>query len=560
MSNLIPYPSHIKPSRVTVQLARSDEIFISPLTGAQQAASRGNAYWQWTIEYDDLSLSERDIVQSFLTKCKGPLNYFKIPDFGLYSISGGMSDWVDLFNNDGEFVNAAQASEFTLSANMDFDIFQGEGLNSRRQIVGTLTAVRKTFVNSLNLVQGATYIARSKFHSNDPMSMALSVGSLDQQLFSTNIFSIGQNSAPVFIDEATSRIDVSIKNQNVSNAKVGDSYRLKDFQFSRCLLVSNSENLLTQSNSFEDAHWSLSRSNLLSSYDTGHDGVSGAAWKYFKDAQVNTRGLLFNTYSKVQTEDIFTASIYAKADELSELEIRMYNNGEADRVDAVFWLNSGTFTSLNALGAFIRPYARIDAVGDDWYRCSVTAVANSLNAIGAIFTICSGGGNQFTSNGSDGILIQDAQLVNFPFPKQRVQTASDAVVGSNNLQTGNQLYVAGMDPDEIYFSGTRFELITRYYNQGDNVYERSEYKRMTSNVKANKEGWGVIEFEPPIRNAPVFERSNIFGDHLGETLHPAVIIDNPELKAHLVAGTIQYTEKPLQLTDITFDIIEDLSE
>ena len=81
--SLIPYPSYIKPARQSSQLTRSDELFQSPVTGIQQTASRGNAYWRQTIEYRDLSDAERDIVQAFLMKCKGSLNSFKIQDVKL---------------------------------------------------------------------------------------------------------------------------------------------------------------------------------------------------------------------------------------------------------------------------------------------------------------------------------------------------------------------------------------------------------------------------------------------------------------------------------------------
>ena len=103
--NFIKFPTNITPLRVTPQLIRTDELFKSPTTGAQQAASRGNAYWQWSIEYRDLSDDERDIVQAFLMNCKGSLNTFKINDFGNYEIAEQGSSWIDKFENKGDFLN-----------------------------------------------------------------------------------------------------------------------------------------------------------------------------------------------------------------------------------------------------------------------------------------------------------------------------------------------------------------------------------------------------------------------------------------------------------------------
>jgi hypothetical protein len=43
-------------------------------------------------------------------------------------------------------------------------------------------------------------------------------------------------------------------------------------------------------------------------------------------------------------------------------------------------------------------------------------------------------------------------------------------------------------------------------------------------------------------------------------MHNPVIFDRPEMTARLLGGTVQYIEKPLQLTDVVFEVIEDLSE
>jgi len=138
--------------------------------------------------------------------------------------------------------------------------------------------------------------------------------------------------------------------------------------------------------------------------------------------------------------------------------------------------------------------------------------------------------------------------------------STDTIVVGSGWQTGSNLYVDGFDPQDIIKSGQRFEVINQFHNNSSDLFERSEFKRLTTEIKAHREGYAILEFDPPIRNAPVTDRSYNTGENLGETMHNLVIFHKPELKARLVAGTIQYVDKPLMATDIIFNIMEDLSE
>ena len=110
MTKLIKFPSQIPPMQVVQELVRTDEQFISPVTGIQQIATRGNAFWRWSFQYKDLSLTERDILQAFLMKCQGPINNFKVSDPANYTIPGDISTWTDIYSNYGSFVRDVNSS------------------------------------------------------------------------------------------------------------------------------------------------------------------------------------------------------------------------------------------------------------------------------------------------------------------------------------------------------------------------------------------------------------------------------------------------------------------
>lgn len=562
--SFVKFPINVKPSRVTVNLQHQHEIFQSPVTGIQQVAARGGAYWRWTIEYKDISLEERDIVQSFLMSCRGSLNHFKVSDFSNYSINGIASSWVDLYNGAGDFLEQNDINSFTVNnAVFNHRILSGGGLLMTRKIAGAVLTPYET--NSTNSVEGGnTYILRIKSTNDDVLGsgLRLTAGSYYQLIYSPKLSSAGQLSAPVNVNTPSLLDRVSVR-VDADSSFIGSQLQLYNLTFARAALVANSENLITQSNSFADANWAVGRGNLASSYDEGPSGATayyGAAWKLFKTTQTNTRTILYQQVTKNQTQSIFTASIYAKADDLSELRLHLYNNGESDRVDAIFWLNSGTYSNLTAVGSFARPCAKIYHIANSWYRCSVSAMTNSLNSIGIMATPCSGTGFQFTGNGSHGVLIYGAQVNEHPYATRYIPTDSDSLNGSN-WQTGANLAIAGLPVNTfIAAAGTKFEIITRYHSDVASQYEQSEFKRLTRDFYSTNDGLGNIYFDPPIRNAPQTTRSAIADNFFCETMHNAVIFDRPEMKARLLGNTVQYIEKPLQMTDITFDIVEDLTE
>jgi hypothetical protein len=78
---------------------------------------------------------------------------------------------------------------------------------------------------------------------------------------------------------------------------------------------------------------------------------------------------------------------------------------------------------------------------------------------------------------------------------------------------------------------------------------------------ANSWGVATLNFDPPIRNAPQHGYAPISSPAFnGETIHNPVIFHKPEMKGRLLAGSVQYIDKPLKAMDIVFDVIEDMTE
>lgn len=192
-----------------------------------------------------------------------------------------------------------------------------------------------------------------------------------------------------------------------SGYKDGKLYSVKptdgsgDFTFSRGsnlaatrvnsegLIEKGRENLLLQSNTF-DTTWQKYLTTLTSG-QSGYDG-SNDAWSLSKSASG-----FANIYQSVSTSGVLTASVYAKAGTNSTMILRCLGSTIAQ---GFFNLSNGTIEapSSNCIDT------EINAVGNGWYRCSITFITSSTSSVNIYPEYPFGG----TTAGN--IYIQDAQL------------------------------------------------------------------------------------------------------------------------------------------------------
>jgi hypothetical protein len=585
--SLIKFPSNVKPSRVTVNLERRDEMFVSPVTGIQQVASRGNAFWRWTYEFKDISLSERDIVQAFLAKCRGSLNTFKVSDPANYEIRGSVSDWVDIYSGYGSF--QADGGSDTNFVNSWFAVGSNSGFSADKILHDIsddqLLTLEWDDVSSSNVYLrwkghggvvgrvdsfqfGASYVQRIKSFNGDTYNKSTAggftcvVGSSNGKYHviagpGTSVISADNITVPFTPNSSRSYLGPL---DYITDARIGDTWRYADNRLMRCALLSNSENLIPRSNEFDHAVWSQALITVESGFGEADPvyGVTSGAWRIWTSSSTGGKRLIWPQSAKVMSEDMYTLSIYAKADVYDH--IRMSPRGQTADTFANVWFNltTGSFDQ-GGFAAGERIIPRMYHVGNSWYRLAVTCISNSNDEIYMEMYTAVDSNVTGQSIGSGGLLICHAQIEKHPQMGHYIETTVNTVVPGSG-QTGSTIYASGFNPREKIPAGTRFELVTQFHNETNNDFEQSEFKKLTTDVIAHREGWAVLEFDPPIRNAPKTDRSQKIHDHLGETMHNPVIFTNPEMQARLLGGTVQYIEKPLQLTDVVFEVIEDLSE
>jgi len=217
------------------------------------------------------------------------------------------------------------------------------------------------------------------------------------------------------------------------------------------------ENLLTYSNTFSDAAWSLNRASVTGG-QVGYDGTNDA-WLLNRD-DINTDGVLirFQSLNSVQT-----LSVYAKANTLNWIRIRIGTGGR----NAYFDLSNGTTPTSEA---------SIESVGNGWYRCSIWDSYSSDR-----YRIYPADGDNDTSGTSGSIYIQDAMLnqglVAYPYKE-----TTTAPVAGGILEDMPRLDYSNGSCPSLKLEPQRTNLIaySEYYTDWGNVRTTNEFNVATS--------------------------------------------------------------------------------
>jgi len=196
------------------------------------------------------------------------------------------------------------------------------------------------------------------------------------------------------------------------------------------LLEPSRTNYLTQSNQF-DTTWNL-QNITISSNETGVGG-SVDAWKLIPST-VNTSHRITNSVSGTQNLEV-TLSVYAKADGYNFL--RISENG-----------STGDYATFNLLDGIVEnntsSAAKIESVGNGWYRCSSSIVATTSHRFDMYVMESATVQEPWSGDGTSGIYIQYAQLEQGSYPTSYIRTsgstvqrAADTASGAGNSEVFN---------------------------------------------------------------------------------------------------------------------------
>jgi hypothetical protein len=219
-----------------------------------------------------------------------------------------------------------------------------------------------------------------------------------------------------------------------------------DYSLGSCpniLLEPQRTNLALRSEEFDNATWTKVASSVTANSTTSPSGIVNAD-TFIGNGTSNSHFLVQNL--SVTLGAVYTHSVYAKKNTNNFIQLA-FNNGFAATSFANFDLNNGVLGTVGATAS-----ATITNVGNDWYRCTLTATAISTTTtnIPAILLVTSASAVFFQANSlSTSVFLWGAQFELGAYPTSYIPTTSASVTRNtdtftlSNVFTNNLISSAG---------------------------------------------------------------------------------------------------------------------
>ena len=160
-------------------------------------------------------------------------------------------------------------------------------------------------------------------------------------------------------------------------------------------------NLLSRSNGFDQSAWTKNNSTISITAGTAPTNATEAL-KLFENASNTIHSVA--QAATVVSGSTYCFSVYAKAAERSWICMELTKSGTTP--DAWFDLTTGvvggTTTGVVSRG--------IEAIGNNWYRCTMTVVADTTTTTASIYTSTANNVVSYAGSTTSGVLLYGAQL------------------------------------------------------------------------------------------------------------------------------------------------------
>ena len=168
---------------------------------------------------------------------------------------------------------------------------------------------------------------------------------------------------------------------------------------------------MTYSEQFDNAGWTKYNATITANTTTSPDGTQNA-----DKCLDNTNNDYHSFYQSISISADTTLSIYVKAAEYSKFAI----SNASDGGDVLF--NLSTVAVISTSANFKN--AKIESVGNGWYRVSATTNGTSGGKAMGYSLVNDAGAISFLGTGSKGVFIWGAQIEQSSYPTSYIPTTS----------------------------------------------------------------------------------------------------------------------------------------
>ncbi len=195
-------------------------------------------------------------------------------------------------------------------------------------------------------------------------------------------------------------------------------------------------NFAFRSDDFNDAYWTKTQSSITPNDETAPDGVAASADKLV-DTAVDTEHSIVRAVVAATDSTVPNAlSIFAKADEITQIGLIIADASIGNRIEAIFDLSGGIVLSATNVGTGSGAEGSIEALANGWFRCVLTGTpATSGTTVDVRVRLAKSGTTAYLGNGSDGAHIWGLDLEELPFASSYIATVAAAVTRTtDNLE------------------------------------------------------------------------------------------------------------------------------
>jgi hypothetical protein len=177
-------------------------------------------------------------------------------------------------------------------------------------------------------------------------------------------------------------------------------------------------NWFQYSEQFDNAAWGKVNASVTANNTTAPNGTLTAD-KLVENTATSPHATLQQATTIVGS--LYTFSVYVKAAERTNVRVLIVNSPGTVELRVLANLTTGTFTSAVA-GSPTSTSASMTSVGNGWYRISASMDAPTTGTQGHIYIANTAGSTNYTGDGTSGIYIWGAQLVQGSTPKDYFPT------------------------------------------------------------------------------------------------------------------------------------------